>query len=1001
MCFPKQNYNFRVGFKNIKGLHDKNGCKIGDCSNEFSNDIEFVSETWGCPCEKQFNGYEMIAETLPQKHEDIKKGRKSGGLIALGKKGIIKQVKMKKKSKNFIWLEISRHLIPGLEKNLYVVAAYINDITSKYYDPNVFEELSADIANFCDLDTPLIITGDLNSRIAGELDNYVSSSEGDSHIEASIKSHLIPKRNNCDRILNAHGKKIIEICRTFNCSVLNGRFPGDPYGLFTFYDPNLGASTVDYSICSQVFFKHIKNFMILPQNELSDHCKVVTEINQVITLPTLPVGDNYAWITRKNIFKWGDEKCSEFKNCLNQMHGEIFEIKQRLDAGLIESSGKLIQELFIKAASEILEKKKISKKVQNNSKKWFDRECNTQKRETRKIGREKNKNPSNLFLREKYNEKLKQYKRTCTSKRFLYWNNKFDEIENALYDSKLFWNTWKNSPESHVLDEDTGITGERWFNHFSNLHSQTFENVLPLIAHKEPDHFLNQPITKQELIQTIKNLSGGKATGYDNICNEMVKNAPDQVLNLLLDFINLCLEKAIISESLCYDIIQPIFKSDDKSDPNNYRGICMSSSILKLITSLIYQRLLVQVDKLNLINKNQIGFMKKSRTSDHLLTLKNISKKYVTIGKKKLFLCFIDFQKAFDSVWHKGLFYKLRTMGLNGNLIDLVENIYAKTKCAVKEGNKITHFFKFSKGVRQGCPLSPLLFNLYINEIFQTIDMNTKSDITLNGPGKINVLMYADDLVIIAQSQSQLQEHVNQLSEFCDAWGLKINTKKTKCMVLNRGNRMCNLNISIKNKNIENVKSFKYLGFTIAAKNCSFVNTPIDLSIKAKRAIFALNNKIKLSLLPTRLALKIFMTQISPILLYGCEVWGPYLNYDYYSWENSETEKVFTQFIKRILGCAIQSPNIMLRSEVGTRPLLSNIIRRSILYIKSTSLCDETLANQALDLETDLYDDHNIFSLVRKYTPFYQENYNFLEPKDKKEIRNQVSLKYDELWKGG
>ena len=91
----------------------------------------------------------------------------------------------------------------------------------------------------------------------------------------------------------------------------------------------------------------------------------------------------------------------------------------------------------------------------------------------------------------------------------------------------------------------------------------------------------------------------------------------------------------------------------------------------------------------------------------------------------------------------------------------------------------------------------------------------------------------------------------------------------------------------------------------------------------------------------------------------------------------------------------------MVRSEVGTRPLLSNIIRRSILYIKSISLCDETLANQALESETDLYDDQNIFSLVRKYTPFYQENYNFLEPKDKTEIKNQVSLKYDELWKGG
>ena len=233
------------------------------------------------------------------------------------------------------------------------------------------------------------------------------------------------------------------------------------------------------------------------------------------------------------------------------------------------------------------------------------------------------------------------------------------------------------------------------------------------------------------------------------------------------------------------------------------------------------------MDKLNLISKNQIGFRKKSRTADHLLTLKYLSKKYVTIGHKKLFMCFIDFQKAFDSVWHTGLFYKLRTMGLNGKLLDLVEDIYGRTNCAVKQGDKRTQFFNFSKGVRQGCPLSPLLFNLFINELVQLIDLNTKSHISLNGSDKVNILLYADDIVIIAHSQNDLQDHLNKLSEFCDFWGLKINTRKTKCMVINRGNRLCNLGISIKNEDIENVKSFKYLGFTIGAKNCSFNNTPV------------------------------------------------------------------------------------------------------------------------------------------------------------------------------
>ena len=338
-------------------------------------------------------------------------------------------------------------------------------------------------------------------------------------------------------------------------------------------------------------------------------------------------------------------------------------------------------------------------------------------------------------------------------------------------------------------------------------------------------------------------------------------------------------------------------------------------------------------------------------------------------------------------------------MGLNGKLIDLIENIYQRTKCAVKQGDKITQFFNLSKGVRQGCPLSPLLFNIFINEIVQVINLNTKSDITLNGIDKINILLYADDIVIIGQSQKELQDHLNKLSEFCAFWGLHINTLKTKCMVINRGNRLCNLNINIQNEVIENVKSFKYLGFTIGAKNCSFNSTPVDLSTKAKRAIFALNNKIKLSLLPIKLALKIFMTQISPILLYGSEIWGPYLNHDYQSWENSETEKVFTQFLKRTLGCANQSPNLMTRSEVGARPLLCNIIRRSVAYIQSLDRDDKSLASQALDLEIDLYEEDNILSLVRKYTPFYHENNNFLEPKDKIEVKNIVTQNYDNVWK--
>ena len=137
-------------------------------------------------------------------------------------------------------------------------------------------------------------------------------------------------------------------------------------------------------------------------------------------------------------------------------------------------------------------------------------------------------------------------------------------------------------------------------------------------------------------------------------------------------------------------------------------------------------------------------------------------------------------------------------------------------------------------------------------------------------------------------------------------------------------------------------------------------------------AILSLNNKIKLSRLPLWLSLKIFNSQIKPILLYGSEIWGAYGNYDFSNWEVTTTERTNTQFLKRILGCNIQSPNIMVRGEVGERPLLVDIIIRSTNYIKHVTLNNGTLAHSALDSEISLDYDSNILFLARTYSPYYQ-----------------------------
>ena len=139
--------------------------------------------------------------------------------------------------------------------------------------------------------------------------------------------------------------------------------------------------------------------------------------------------------------------------------------------------------------------------------------------------------------------------------------------------------------------------------------------------------------------------------------------------------------------------------------------------------------------------------------------------------------------------------------------------------------------------------------------------------------------------------------------------------------------------------------------------------------------------------LPAKLSLKIFTTQLAPILLYGAEIWGPYVFNNLNNWEKNETEKVHTQFLKRILGCDIHTSNIMTRTEMGRRPLICDIIKKSALYIKHVKSNMDSLAGQALAYESENDDDDNIFHLVRKFTPFHQGNHEAVQLLTKKGVK--------------
>ena len=143
----------------------------------------------------------------------------------------------------------------------------------------------------------------------------------------------------------------------------------------------------------------------------------------------------------------------------------------------------------------------------------------------------------------------------------------------------------------------------------------------------------------------------------------------------------------------------------------------------------------------------------------------------------------VRFQKAYDSVWHDGLFSQLERLNIRGNFLAIIKDMYKNSHCAVKIQNKVTNFFKCEKGVRQGCPLSPILFNIFINTLALDLDNSSTDSLELPNGSRISCLMYADDVILISKSPEGLQNLLDSVSTFCNKWKMTVNPTKSKCIV--------------------------------------------------------------------------------------------------------------------------------------------------------------------------------------------------------------------------
>ena len=224
---------------------------------------------------------------------------------------------------------------------------------------------------------------------------------------------------------------------------------------------------------------------------------------------------------------------------------------------------------------------------------------------------------------------------------------------------------------------------------------------------------------------------------------------------------------------------------------------------------IIPNRLKPQAEKI--IAEEQAGFRAGRSTTEQIFNLRILCEKYLQ-HQQDLYYVFIDFKKAFDRVWHAALWATMKKYCISTNLIQVIKNLYNKANSADLFNSSTGDWFRTPVGVRQGCLLSPTLFNIFLERIMTNASEDHEGTVSIGGRTITN-LRFADDIDDLAGEEKKLANLVERLDKASTAYGMEVSAEKTKLMTNNTSG--INTEIEVNEQKLETVTSFKYQGSVI------------------------------------------------------------------------------------------------------------------------------------------------------------------------------------------
>ena len=440
-----------------------------------------------------------------------------------------------------------------------------------------------------------------------------------------------------------------------------------------------------------------------------------------------------------------------------------------------------------------------------------------------------------------------------------------------------------NVMNSDLIDKESGLIRSDldskkilWIKHFSNLSKKSnkiYEKEEIEYFDNDIERIMNGMIKWEEIENELKSTRNYKAASEDSMPIELYKIAlEDKNSNfskMLIILLNRIFTEGCWPKVWETGLIVPIFKKGDVRDTNNYRGITIINTMQKLLTKIIAKRLQNVCEEFNLLKIEQAGFVKGGECMAQVCALFECCQRR-KIRDKNTIICFLDLKKAYDMVSHELLVKKLKRKGLGNKFINYIENMYKSTKMKVKMGDIVSEEFIYERGVRQGCPTSPLLFNIFIDDLLDDIEPIEVEGLASGFKG----LMFADDTVVAAKDFDDLRCKLKIIERWMEDNEMEVNPSKCGIMIINKENEIVDVEeIKYKNEIIPIVDNYIYLGVNF--------NNKLDLK---KCAEFKRNKGIEMNrvlgptlnntLIPIEYKKMIVNNVVIPAVSYGAEVFG-------------------------------------------------------------------------------------------------------------------------------